>query len=342
MQPTVLLQNARVAPNNIGPKSTGTQAEYEALANAAIHPVGASGMKVFTGQRDEGFYVDLAGAFDLINPRNPGVDSTSGFNVHTIAIEVPKSRFADVGDTDGRIGVWATASRERVRVLNSGGSSSSSGDTDSTRSGDDSGSRPRGALAQVSRLANPLVNEVLMPLRAKDRYNTTEPRDDASNIRNFIVNPGTSQGAAALIPLLNGLTGCTATTGRADLEAALLLGIPGGLVPGFAGNRETQRAPVAADLLRLNYNIAPATAPNRMGLLGGDIAGFPNGRRVGDDVTDIALQAAGGVLQPLVGLPACAAAGTLTDNVNGNDRPYLTQFPYLGTPWQGYTRVHLD
>ena len=104
---TVILNNARVAPINIGPKSTG-QAEYEALAKAAVHNVG--GRRVFAGPRDEGFYVDLMGNFDLINVRNPGVDTTSGFNVHTIAIEVPKSLFRQAGDTDGIIGVWSSAS----------------------------------------------------------------------------------------------------------------------------------------------------------------------------------------------------------------------------------------
>jgi|GEM_PF-440777 len=320
---TVLLQDARVAPYHIGPRSTGTLADYVALADAAIHtPPAGDGLRVFAGSRDEGFYIDLAGVFDLLNLRRPGVDDTSGFNVYTLTLEVPKARFRTAGDTDGVIGVWATASRQSMRVRSPGSEQRS------------------GAFVQVSRLANPLVNELLVPVRAKDQFNGSEPAGDAA-FRDFIVNPGTSQGPNALIPLLRGITGCTAVTGRADLEAALLTGIPAGVVPGFPGNKDTQATgTVIADLLRLNFNIPPTAAPNRLGLLGGDIAGFPNGRRVFDDTVDIDLQAAGGVLQPLVGLPACPVAATLSDNVNGNDVPYLSRFPYLGIPHQGYIHDH--
>ena len=321
---TVIVNNARIAPINIGPKSTGSQAEYEALANAAVHNVG--GLRVFAGPRDEGFYVDLMGNFDLINVRDPGVDTTSGFNVHTIAIEVPKSLFQQAGDTDGIIGVWSSAERPKVTTLRDGG-------------------RPPSTSAnyrQVSRLGNPLVNEVLLPLAAKDKYNATEPRRDAQNFRDLIVNPGNSQGGAALIPIINSLTGCTPVNDRTDLELALLKGIPAGVIPGFPGNQDTQRAngPVVADVLRLNYNVAPAASPNILGLLGGDIAGFPNGRRVGDDVTDIDLKAAAGAVLHVLGAINCPASLTLTDNVSANDVPYLGTFPYLGTPHNGYNHDH--
>jgi len=325
--PRTLLERARVAPIHVGPKSTGTPAEYDLLANAAIHTIGAAPreLRVFAGPRDDGFYVDLMGAFDLINPRNPGADQVSGFNVHSLAVEIPKSRLMDAGDKDGRIGVWATANRRKVEILREDG-----------RQPDHTGN-----WVQVSRLANPLVNEVLIPLKAKDLYNATEPGDDERNIRNFIVNPGTSQGPAALIPILNGLTGCTPTTNRTDLELALLTGIPGGVIPGFVGNRETQKEKVAvADLIRLNYNIPPATTPNNLGLLGADVAGFPNGRRVGDDVLDIDLKAAGGAILHVLGAISCPASLTLSDFVNANDVPYLSTFPYLGRPHQGYAHLH--
>src|SRR5206468_4595265 len=118
--------------------------------------------RVFVGPRDDGFYADLEGAFDLIDVRNPGVDQVAGYNVHTIAIEIPKSRLTEAGDRDGRIGVWATASRHKVTVLR-----------------EDRGEANRaGQWAQVSRLGNPLVNEVLIPLKAKDLYNATDPEDD--------------------------------------------------------------------------------------------------------------------------------------------------------------------
>lgn len=326
-QPRTLLEKARVAPIHVGPKSTGTPEQYDLLANAAIHTLGAAprDIRVFAGPRDDGFYADLMGAFDLINPRNPGADQVSGFNVHTLALEIPKSRLLEAGDKDGRIGVWATANRRKVQVLREDG-----------RPPDHSGN-----WAQVSRLANPLVNEVLIPLRAKDLYNASDPEDDARNIRDFIVNPGTSQGPAALIPILNSLTGCTPTTNRTDLELALLTGIPAGVLPGFAGNQETQRDRVAkADMIRLNYNIPPAMTRNNLGLLGGDVAGLPNGRRVGGDVLDIDLKAAGGAILHVLGAISCPASLTLTDNVNGNDVPFLSAFPYLGRPHQGYRHQH--
>lgn len=320
---TVLLRRARVAPWNIGPKSTPN---YLSLVNAAIHTVpDAGGMRVFAGPRAEMFFVDLIANFDLFNFRSPGVNSTAGFNVHTIALEIPKARLDGAG-AHGIIGVWASSSRLKAPVLRG-------------RDNDDESDRDDNRRVQVSRLGNPLVNEVLIPLKAKDRFNATTPFDDDHTFADFIVNPGSSQGPAALIPLINGVTGCTAVNGRADLQAVLLTGIPAGVVTGFPGNFTGARR---ADLLRLNYTIPPANVdPNnpgthRLGLLAGDNAGFPNGRRVFDDVTDIALKAAAGVLQPLVNLPACAAAAGLTENVAAPQVPILPAFPYLGTPLQGF------
>ena len=344
---TVLLRGARVAPVNIGPNSTGpcgsppdatNCSHYIELANTAVHAIpGTGGMRVFAGPRADMFYVDLMGAFDLLGGftnevRNPGVNSTAGFNVHSIALEVPMSRLDSVAP-DKIIGVWSSSSRLRIPVLSEGQEPS---DQDES------------SFVQVSRLGNPLVNEVLIPLRAKDRFNRTTPLADESTFADFIVNPGSSQGPLALIPLIHGVLGCTAVNGRADLQAALLTGIPMGVVGGFPGNFT---GVTRADLLRLNYTVEPAHVdPNnpgshRLGLLAGDIAGFPNGRRPFDDVVDIELKAAGGVLQPLVGLPQCDSAGGLTDNVNGpgSANPFLTTpaspggvFPYLGIPHQGF------
>jgi hypothetical protein len=322
---SLLLRNARVAPINVGPNSID---DYEALADAAVHSVGkgSSNMRVFVGPRDEGFYVDLMGNFDLLNLRNPGVDTASGFNVHTIALEVPKSEFVKVGDTDGVIGVWSAASRQRLEVLR----------------GDGFPSITAGDSVQVSRLGNPLVNEVLIPLKAKDKFNATQPKNDGANFSNFIVNPGNSQGPAALIPLLNGVTGCTPTNGRMDLDLALLKGIPAGVL-GLPGNQDTQRAggPVTADLLRLNYKVPPATdAYSPLGAFGGDVAGFPNGRRVGDDVLDVAARAAAGGVLHLLGAINCPASLGVSDNVQANDVPYLDHFPYLGLPHEGFNHNH--
>jgi hypothetical protein len=346
---TVLLQNARVAPVHIGPSSTGTVAEYEALANAAI--LNAPGnIRTFVGPRDEGFYVDLMGNFDLLNLRNPGVDTTSGFNVHSIALEIPKSRLADAGDTDGNIGVWASASRPRKTVIGHDGKQS----------------ELTGPWRQVSRLGNPLVNEVLIPLKAKDKFQASEPKDDAENgFADFIVNPGTSQGPAAFTPLVVGLLQSAAppcntpTDGRIDLDLVLLKGIPAGTL-GLPGTADTQDAngngdddddddddgddgPVQADILRLNTDVAPTTGTGSyspLGAFGGDVAGFPNGRRVGDDVLDIAGRAAAGGVLHLLGAANCPASLGVSDNVQENDTDYLSAFPYLGTPHQGYNHVH--
>jgi hypothetical protein len=340
---TVLLQDARVAPIRVGPKSLlgspsgDTTAAYTTLANAAIHTIGSGPeqIRVFAGPRDEGFYVDLMGSFDLINIRNPGVDTTSGFNVHTIALEIPKSRFEAAG-AQGIIGVWASASRRQITTLRPHGEAPASA----------------GLFVQVSRLGNPLVNEVLIPLRAKDRYNATHPKDDAANIRDFVVNPGTTQGAAALIPILNSLTGCTPVNGRVDLELALLKGIDkataealASKVPSLkpfadAGGNQLSSTPVVADMIRLNYKVPPSASPNRLGFFGGDPAGFPNGRRVGDDVLDIDLKAAAGGVLHVLGVTNCPVSLTLGDNVDSNDVPYLAAFPYLATPHEGYRHAH--
>jgi hypothetical protein len=296
---------------------------------------GPGGIRSFAGPRDEGFYVDLMGNFDLLNLRNPGVDTTSGFNVHSIAIEVPKSKLSSAGDTDGVIGVWASASRPKQTVLQPDGSAPDVSDK----------------FVQVSRLGNPLVNEVLIPLSAKDKYQASQPKDDAANgFANFVVNPQSSQGSAAFTPLVVGLLQSAAppcntpTDGRVDLDLALLKGIPAGTL-GLPGTQDTQNpgGPVQADLLRLNTNVAPTTGTGSyspLGAFGGDVAGFPNGRRAGDDVLDIDARAAAGGILHLLGAANCPASLGVSDNVQANDTDYLDEFPYLGTPHQGYNHVH--
>lgn len=329
---SVLLDKARVAPANIGPQSTSS---YNLLADLAVHPVqfneSVPDGKAFAGPRDEGFYVDLMAAFDLLggftDPQRPPVDSFSGFNVHSMALEIPKTRFEAAGDTDGVIGVWATASRPKVTILDRG--------------------RPplgKGPPVQVSRLGMPLTNELLLPLSLKNLFNSSEPKDDQANgFVDVVVNPGATQGNAALVPLLNILTGCFGSSldnNRIDLAHIFLQGIPPGLL-GLPGNQNTESGtPVQADMLRLNYRVPPSTSPNPLGAFGGDPAGFPNGRRVGDDVVDIALKgAAGGVLH-LLGVIDCPVSLSLTDGVQANDTAYLDTFPYLGTPHQGYDHQH--
>jgi hypothetical protein len=319
----VLVKNARVAPANVGPKSTP---DYGSLAEAAIHAL-PGGTKVFAGPRDEGFYIDLMGFFDLVNLRGPdqAVDTFDGFNVQTLALEIPKERLAQAGDTDGIIGVWSSASRPRTTVLRENGRPA----------------RTSNGWVQVSRLGNTLVNELLLPLDRKDLFNATNPEDDGRNIARFIVNPGNTQSPAAIIPVLNSVTACTPVNDRADLELVLLKGIPAGTL-GLPGNQDTQRdgGPVTADLLRLNYHVAPAAEPNPLGVFGGDVAGFPNGRRVGDDVADIFARAGAGAVLHLLGAIDCPISLEISDNVQRNDVEYLKSFPYLGTPHQGFSHQH--
>jgi len=318
-------------PCNIGPLSTP---RYEAaLAKPAIHAL-SDGSRVFAGQRAEGFYVDLGSIFDLGNLRPfqnfnafangrkaaPGVNATKFLNVHSIALQVPISRLTAPGRPV--IGVWTTAARQQVRLHGSDGG----------------GDLHTGPFQQVSRLGNPLVNEVLIPIGKKDFWNTQHPVHD-KQFAHYVAHPE----LAGLLPVLYpgvfpNLAGLDkANTARADLEAILLTGIPKGIVPGFTNFT----GPVPADMLRLNTSIPPTiSSPNILGLLGGDAAGFPNGRRVFDDVVSVELRAIAGLTFKLVdsGYTVDAAAGELTDGLTPADlgTPYLNHFPYLGVPYDGY------
>lgn len=252
-----------------------------------------------------------------------GVNGTQGLNVHSIAIQVPitdltrhHNRPRDVADPGAVIGVWATASRHKVRVFDE--------KTGRTRS--------VGQFRQVSRLANPLFNEVINPMAIKDLWNAEPPYRD-SDYAKFVAHPELARLLPVLYPrVFPNLAAYTKP--RADLLAILLTGIPSGVVPGF----QNYTGPTQADLLRLNVAVPPASAPNPIGLLAGDAAGFPNGRRVIDDVVAIELRAIAGLTIPLVDptyTPDPAAAG-LTDGTTNTNSPYLGRFPYLGTPAGGY------
>ena len=278
-------------PCNIGPRSTPN---YPNLANAAIKQVG-NGIRVFAGQRLDGFYVDLGAVFDLAvlrpfqnlhlipTPAQGGVNGLRAFNVHTIAIQVPISRLTRNGkaptnpmDRAAVIGVWASAHRQKGRYHDEHHDSWS------------------GPFTQVSRLANPLFNEVIVPMGDKDRWNRLEPRRD-SQFAKYVIHPELAKLLPILYPgVFPNLAQLTAD--RADLVAILLTGIPAGLIPGF----QNYTGPTQADLLRLNVAIPPSARPNINGLIGGDLAGFPNGRRVFDNVVAIELRAIAGALYPLV------------------------------------------
>jgi hypothetical protein len=336
-------------PCNIGPLSTPN---YSALAEAAVHDLG-DGVLVFAGQRAEGFYVDLGAIFDLGDLRPfeqlhtqfnlsipelqrpaPGVNATRSVNVHTIALQVPKrhltadgSNPSDPAAQTSVIGVWTTASRQKARVR--------------AHNGDDH--VDSGPYVQVSRLGNPLINEVVIPISQKDYWNRQEPDDDKEFLDRY-QHPELATLLPALYPgVFPNLAALNASgKARADLVAVLLTGIPTGIVPGF----QNFTGSTPADLLRLNMAIGPSSSPSNLGLLGSDAAGFPNGRRVFDDVVTIELRAIAGVTYALVdsSFTPDAAAGAVTDGLTKNasdvgamgTENYLSTFPYLGVPHSGF------
>jgi hypothetical protein len=323
-------------PCNIGPLSTPN---YAALASAAITAL-PGGRKVFAGQRAEAFYVDLGSIFDLgvLRPianlhatfglpglaAMPGVNSTAQLNVHTIAIQVPISDIAyngtapsDPSAAKSSVGIWTTANRRKARVLNDSG---------------DMGVET-GPWVQVSRLGNPLFNEVLVPLSQKDKWNSSYPEFDKNYVAG-VAHPELSSLLNVLYPgAFPNLAAYTAA--RADLEAILLTGIPAGVV---AATFSTFTGTTQADMLRLNLAIPPSSSPNPLGVIGGDVAGFPNGRRVTDDVVTIELRALAGATIPLVDktFTPDAAVADVSDGLTGSGLALLPSFPYLGTPYSGY------
>ena len=329
---TVLATNLASPPVNIGPFSTPN---YAALAQAAVHSL-PSGETVFAGQRAEGFYVDLGSVFDLLDlrpfqnlhvnpmPPAPGVNGTNRLNVHTMAIQVPKTELTrdgsnptDPNDPRSVIGVYASASRRKAKIL-----------------GPDGKIVETGPFVQVSRQAAPLFNEVMIPLGEKDLWNALDPNQD----KQFLDDTQHPEVASLLPILYPGVFPNLAayTKPRADMVAIFLTGIPAGIITGFQNFTGT----TLADLLRLNMAIPPAKTSNILGILGGDLAGFPNGRRVIDDVFTIELRALAGVTIPLVDhtFTPDAAASVVTDGLTPSNitSPFLTSFPYLGVPYDGF------
>jgi hypothetical protein len=316
-------------PCNIGPRSTPN---YGALAAAAVHGL-PGGRRVFAGQRADGFWVDLGAVFDLLDLRpfqnlhlipsaaQPGVNTLANLNVHTIALQVPITdltshgvRPTDPADPKAAVGIWTTASRRKSSVFD---------DTTSEWTG-------HGPWQQISRLGNPLFNEVIVPMGDKDRWNRLNPNQDAVFAK-YVEHPE----VAALLPVLYpGVFPHLAAlaAARADLVAVLLTGLPSGIIPGFANFT----GPTQADMLRLNVAIPPSANPSPLGILGGDLAGFPNGRRVTDNVVTIELRAIAGVTYPLVA-PTYTPDGAAALVEDGSTPPaFLSTFPYLGIPYDGY------
>ncbi|MFO0981049.1 MAG: DUF4331 domain-containing protein [Planctomycetota bacterium] len=289
-------------PCNVGPQSTP---DYESLAQQAIQTL-ADGSRVFCGQREEAFFADLAGIFDLLTIRVPpgdqggGVDGLAELSIHSICLEVPID-LLEGENGDHIIGVWSTASRPKNLQYRADGDHQTSG-----------------KLIQVSRLGMPLVNEAVIPVGFKDRFNGSSPRNDLQFL-DFVLDP-------ELGKLLTALYGISVPPApRNDLVAVFLTGVEGlnqpvNVVPG--------------EMLRLNMSIPPAANPNRLGVLAGDLAGFPNGRRLLDDVVDIELRAVAGVL---VNGFDIAPNNRLGDGVDANDVPFLTTFPFMASPPDPFT-----
>ena len=328
----VLASDLASPPCNIGPSSTPS---YNALAAAAVHHL-PSGETVFAGQRNDGFFVDLGAIFDLgdireiqnlhliPSPAGKSVDPLKTLNIHTIALKVPINMLTrdgsvptDPAGAKAVLGIWGGASRRTVQIR------------DPRRNGTPLGSGP---WVQVSRLGNPLFNEVIVPIGDKDRWNALDPIDD-SDFEQYVNQPE----LARLLPVLypHEFPNLAAyTKNRADLHAILLTGIPKGIVPGF----QNFTGPNPADMLRLNVAIPPAAHPNALGVVGGDLAGFPNGRRVFDDVVSIELKAVAGATIPLVdpSYKVDAAVGAVSSYLTPGNGRYQSTFPYLGTPHDGF------
>jgi Domain of unknown function (DUF4331) len=362
---TVLGEGLPVPPCNIGPLSTP---DYVSLAAQAVVAVSSRGYsaKSFCGQRAEGFYVDLGAVFDLGDLRPfeqdhnmfglpatglmsamPGVNSLAASNVHSLALQVPIGQLTRDSSTPTNltspaavIGIWTTASRQRVGILEGGRG----------------GALVTGPYVQVSRLGNPLINELLIGIGQKDFWNRQLPAGDKQFVASYTnpllgqLLPGLYPGVFPNLARYNTVNGSYATNAngpdRADLVAVLLTGIPASVLPAAPTYSGTG---VQADELRLNVAVPPTrTGPSNLGILGADLAGFPNGRRVFDDVATIELIAVAGATLGLVDskfTPDTAATpgknvsfgltSSATDTSANGSVNLLPAFPYLGTPWSG-------
>lgn len=284
----VLIRNRKVAPSDVGKAS---MPNYGRLRNQATTNIGRGDNRIrsFVGQAEDPFFLDLR-VFDLLyggDLSQVGDDTLAGFNVNSVALQVPRARLAANGRIARNpvIGVWSTTDRRGAN----------------------------GKFRQVSRLGMPLVNEVVIPIRDKNRWNASVPSKDGQFL-DYVVRP-------ELARLLNAVYGVGAPTrNRDDLVSVFLTGVEGLNQP---------RNVTPSEQLRLNMTTPVAGEPDRLGVFGGDVQGFPNGRRLGDDVIDIALQAVAGELK---GKP-----NDLGDMVDANDVPFRSAFPYLALPARGST-----
>jgi hypothetical protein len=290
---------------------------------SAVAPVKGGG-KTFVGPADDAFFVDLGAVFDGINIDKPGrpniglgnqgggKDDVSSYNTHSFVLQVPESQVtrdgrsvSDAKSSNAVVGVWASTERKRIQVRKHRGKR-----------------HVKQVWRQVSRLGNPLINEVVIPIPQKDKFNRTSPANDAANFGKFALNPEPAR-------LLNALFNLgVKETDRTDIVQALLTGVPG--LTQIGSN------PAAADTLKLNLGVPPSATEKRFGVLAGDLAGFPNGRRLADDVVDIELRVIAGAL-----LPANQGGKQipLGDGVDRNDKPFRSTFPYVAAPTDGLSGI---
>ena len=309
-----IANNAPVVPDNVGPKTIPNFSAVEAGGVTSLR----GGGKTIVAPADDAFFVDLGAIFDGINIDKPGrpmiglgnqgggKDDVAGYNTKSFVLQVPERQVtrdrksvSDMSSKNAVVGVWSTTERKRGSVLSSGRKHGK-----------------RGRWVQVSRLGNPLINEVIIPIGRKDKFNATSPANDAKNFGAFALSPEPARILNALFDL------DIQEDNRTDIVQALLTGVP--------GLTQIGNKPAAADTLKLNLGVAPAANPNRFGVLAGDLAGFPNGRRLTDDVVDIELRViAGALLSPPKNVP-------LGDGVDQNDKPFRSVFPYIPLANDGF------
>jgi hypothetical protein len=312
---TTLGRDLPVAPSDVGDAS---MPNYAALRQQAIQGVGPNQWS-FTGQADDPFFLDLR-VFDLLyggNFSEVGHDTLSRFNVQTIALQVPQKDLALKQDPTGNpvVGIWSTTERRSTVI-----------------SGNSLTNLYQGPYVQLSRLGQPLVNEVVIPFAKKNLFNASNPTGDAQFLP-YVTNP-------ILPKIVQQVYGIPAPpTPRKDLVEVFLTGIYKGSSGPVQANLNSQllnQDVTAAQFrpseeLRLNMAVPPTSNPNRLGVLGGDLAGFPNGRRLTDDIVDIELRVAEGALLP----NHPAGVDALGDDVNNNDKPFPDMFPYVALPTSG-------
>jgi len=330
---TVLVTDAKVPPSNIGTKTLPEDSTDYLSLQAEAYTDLPSGGQVFAGQSEDAFFVDLGGAFDLLNVRElpgnngGGIDTLAGYNVHSLVLELPMSEVTSDGSTPDDatdpaavIGTWTTSLRQATTVLVGDGSQTQDGD-----------------WIQVSRLGQPLVNEVVVPVGLKDAFNAIPPSADRTieAVVNKVVDPEFPQ----ILNLLFGIEvppqGISGSGDeRDDLFTIFLTGIEGLNQPADV---------VPSEQLRLNLAIpvTDADSSSRLGVIDGDVQGFPNGRRLGDDVIDIALRVMAGAAYPLFHpeFTVDPVGAQLGDGVDENEVEFQSEFPYVGAPYSGIESI---